>query len=62
VDINAHASNMGGAYIASFTAFLVVNFEMKQAWVLWLAPGIILGFLLNYQTKSYLQKSKKSIQ
>lgn len=50
-----HASRMGGAYIATVTAFIVVNFEMEPAWVLWLLPSAILSPLLSIQIRRFMQ-------
>lgn len=37
-----HIGNMMGAYIAAFTAFLVQNVHLSPAWIVWLAPTIVL--------------------
>lgn len=36
----AHGSRMGGAYIAAFTAFLVVNLDSPSLWP-WLLPSLL---------------------
>lgn len=36
-----HISRMSGSFIATTTAFIVVNFSMTPAWVLWLLPTAI---------------------
>jgi uncharacterized membrane protein len=36
-----HIGSMGGGYIATITAFVVVNFTLKPGWILWLLPTVI---------------------
>ncbi|MAC96300.1 MAG: hypothetical protein CMC96_12470 [Flavobacteriales bacterium] len=36
-----HIGRMSGSFIATTTAFIVVNFSMTPAWVLWLLPTAI---------------------
>ncbi|MAC96297.1 MAG: hypothetical protein CMC96_12455 [Flavobacteriales bacterium] len=36
-----HIGRMSGSFIATSTAFIVVNFSMTPAWVLWLLPTAI---------------------
>lgn len=36
-----HIGRMSGSFIATVTAFLVVNIQLDPAWVLWLLPTII---------------------
>lgn len=55
-----HASRMGGAYIATVTAFIVVNFEMEPNWILWLLPSAILSPLLTIQIKRFVQPKAAS--
>ena len=43
-----HISRMVGTYIASITAFLVVNNTMLPGLVVWLAPGVLLTPLIFY--------------
>lgn len=52
--LRQHIGMMTGAYIAAFTAFLVVNITFVQpAWVLWLAPTAIFVPLLIYWTRKW---------
>jgi hypothetical protein len=47
-----HIGMMSGAYIATFTAFLVVNVHSFQpGWVLWLAPTMVGMPLIAYWTR-----------
>lgn len=55
-----HIGMMIGAYIATLTAFLVVNIQNFQPfWVLWLAPTLILIPLMQYWTWKYTRSPKK---
>lgn len=51
-----HISRMGGSYIATVTAFLVVNNPPYiPGLVVWLAPGIIGGVIIS-RTRAYYHK------
>ncbi len=39
--IVSHGMRMAGAYTATITAFIVVNIQISQQWVLWLLPALI---------------------
>jgi len=39
--ISRHLSLMGGALIAAWTAFLVVNITMPHQWILWIGPSVV---------------------
>lgn len=42
LSISRHVSLMGGALIAAWTAFLVVNISLPQfQWILWIGPSVI---------------------
>jgi len=47
-----HLSRMGGANIATITAVFVVNVQTSPAFIAWLAPSLIGGFLINYHTRA----------
>ena len=36
-----HISRMGGSFIATSTAFLLVNIQIEPVWVMWLLPTIV---------------------
>lgn len=55
--INRHGGRMGGAYIATFTAFLVVNNSFLPPLVAWLMPTVI-GSLLIFLSLRKWNKSK----
>ncbi|MCL6461796.1 MAG: hypothetical protein I4O51_07990 [Flavobacterium micromati] len=40
--INTHAMRMAGAYVATVTAFIVVNVQINQGWILWILPSLII--------------------
>ena len=44
-----HLSMMLATYIATFTAFLVVNIQLPNyGWIVWLAPSAVIAPLINY--------------
>jgi uncharacterized membrane protein len=52
-----HISRMGGSYIATVTAFLVVNNPPYiPGLVVWIAPGVIGGFIISFVRRSYHKK------
>jgi uncharacterized membrane protein len=52
-----HISRMGGSYIATVTAFLVVNNPpFIPGLVAWIAPGVIGGFIISRIRHSYRKK------
>ena len=55
-----HISRMGGSYIATLTAFLVVNNPpFIPGLVVWIAPGVIGGLIISRTRKFYKDKSGK---
>ncbi|MFN4234357.1 MAG: DUF2306 domain-containing protein [Bacteroidia bacterium] len=58
--LRQHIGMMMGAYIATLTAFLVVNVKSFQpGWLIWLAPTILLVPLMMFWTKKYTGNSFK---
>jgi uncharacterized membrane protein len=56
-----HISRMGGSYIATVTAFLVVNNPPQiPGLVVWIAPGVIGGILITRTRKFYMNKFGKT--
>lgn len=51
-----HMGMMLGSYIATFTAFLVVNVQMNPAWLPWLLPTIIGTPLISVWIAYYKRK------
>lgn len=58
-----HISRMVGAYIASFTAFCVVNGDRipLPSLLVWTLPGIIGGYFIARTIRGYKQKFNKPI-
>ena len=57
-----HISRMGGSYIATVTAFLVVNNPPYiPGLVVWIAPGIIGGIIIARVRRSYHKKYGKVV-
>ncbi len=52
-----HVTRMGGSYIATFTAFCVVNNTLLPPLVAWLAPGLIGGILIASSIRKLKQKA-----
>ena len=48
-----HISRMGGSYIATFTAFVVVNNTFLPSLIGWQAPGVIGGFIIAKVIRKY---------
>jgi uncharacterized membrane protein len=58
-----HISRMGGSYIATVTAFLVVNNPPYiPGLVVWIVPGVIGGFIIARTRKFYMDKFKKTLE
>ena len=53
-----HISRMMGAYIATSTAFFVVNVHFEPAWIVWLLPTIIISPFISYFIRKYGIKGK----
>ncbi len=50
-----HISRMGGSYIATTTAFLVVNINFQPVWIVWLLPTVV-GTPILIRTSSQWKK------
>jgi hypothetical protein len=50
-----HIGGMGGGYIATVTAFVVVNVKMNPGWILWLLPTAI-GAPIIYRTVAHYKR------
>lgn len=63
--LRRHIGMMMGAFIATATAFLVVNLgslpKAFPAWLGWLSPTFILVPLIFYYSKKYVGKPKKNV-
>jgi len=55
--IRIHIQRLLGAFIASFTAFLVVNLEYLPdfipGWTYWLLPTLLITPLISYWVRKY---------
>ena len=40
--MRAHGIRMAGAYVATVTAFIVVNVQINEGWILWILPTFII--------------------
>ena len=56
----SHLQGFGAAYIASVTAFLVVNINFLPPLLIWLAPGVIGGVLITITSIKYKRKFKRN--
>lgn len=56
-----HMSRMLGSYIATFTAFLVVNVQMNPAWLPWLLPTVIGTPMISVWIAYYKRKAYPDI-
>ncbi len=55
--LRRHIGMMIGTYIATSTAFLIVNVnDFEPAWIPWLAPTFILSPLIFYFSKKFIPK------
>lgn len=58
--LRKHIGMMMGAFIATVTAFIVVNVSgVKPAWVLWLAPTAIFMPVMLYHTRRVMRSAPK---
>lgn len=55
-----HIGSMLGAYIATFTAFLVVNGNFLPQLVVWLGPTLVVTPIISYWIRKYRFKLEKS--
>lgn len=51
--LRQHIARMGGSYIATITAFIVVNNTILPNLIAWLAPALIGTFVIIYAQKKY---------
>lgn len=56
-----HVTKMGGAYIATTTAFVVTNFRFLPELFTWLAPGVIGSIVLYRVSNKYFTKDRRSL-
>lgn len=49
--LKLHISRMVGAFIAAFTAFLVLNWQSNPVWVAWLLPTFLLSPVIGFHQR-----------
>ena len=54
-----HIGRISGAYIATLTAFLVVNVQTEPAYIAWLLPTVLGSPLISYFRRKYRVKKRK---
>jgi uncharacterized membrane protein len=54
-----HMGGMGGGYIATVTAFIVVNFHVNPEWVLWVLPAFIGLTIIRITIARYKKQFEK---
>jgi hypothetical protein len=52
--INNHAMRMAGGYTATITAFVVVNIQIAQGWILWLLPALVVTPIAKRLVKKFM--------
>lgn len=52
-NIARHAARMGGAYIATLTAFLVVNVNFVPFYIVWFLPSVVGTLLLTVRLRKW---------
>jgi hypothetical protein len=53
-----HISRMGGSFIATSTAFLLVNTSIEPIWVMWLLPTAIGTPMIIVASRKWRKKLK----
>jgi len=53
-----HITRISGAYIATFTAFLVTNVQTQPAYIAWLLPTMVGSVVIAYFQRKYKVKPK----
>ncbi|MFP4090969.1 MAG: DUF2306 domain-containing protein [Cyclobacteriaceae bacterium] len=53
-----HISRISGAYIGTFTAFLVINVHTDPAYISWLLPTVLGAPMISYFQRKYRVKKK----
>lgn len=61
--LRLHISRMGGAYIATTTAFVVTNVSLEPVYLKWLAPSLVGSLVIAwFQYRYTYQKKEKARQ
>jgi len=56
-NIPRHVARIGGAYIATVTAFLVVNVDFLPGLILWLAPTVLGTILISVAITKWIKRT-----
>ncbi|MCH7398195.1 hypothetical protein MM236_09355 [Belliella sp. DSM 107340] len=56
--LGMHISRMMGAFIATFTAFLLINWQSDPVFIAWLLPTVIFTPVIIYYQRKFKTKSK----
>lgn len=59
--INSHGMRMAGAYTATITAFVVVNIQIQQQWILWLLPALVVIPLAQRTVNRFINPVQKKV-
>ena len=51
-----HIGRMGGSFIATSTAFLLVNTSVEPVWVMWLLPTVIGTPMISFSIRNWKKK------
>jgi uncharacterized membrane protein len=54
--LETHIGRMIGSYISAVTAFLVVNVQIEQMWIIWLAPTLVGSVLISIFIARFTKK------
>jgi hypothetical protein len=59
--IVSHGLKMSGAFTATLTAFIVVNIQIQQQWILWVLPAAVIPTLTSLYIRKLLEKKPKQV-
>ncbi len=57
----SHGIRMSGAFTATVTAFIVVNIQIQQQWLLWILPAAIIPTITRFQLKKLVSKTAERV-
>jgi len=56
--LETHIGRMIGSYISAVTAFLVVNVQIEQMWIIWLAPTLVGSVIISIFIARFTKNNK----
>jgi len=59
--IVSHGMKMSGAFTATLTAFIVVNIQIEQQWILWIMPAAVIPTITSVYIRRLLSKKPKQV-